>query len=74
MKFGMIIYYRLDFNLMERWKSMEKINPEMRKIIGEKKKNSRIVHGVPFDINSFSLDKVLQTIRDAHKSKKHKER
>jgi len=53
---------------------MEKINPEMRKIIGEKKKNSRIVHGVPFDINSFSLDKVLQTIKDAHKSKKHKER
>ena len=51
---------------------MEKDDSSFEEIglMQDKIKNKRIVHGVAFDMNSFSLDKVLKTIKDEHKKKK----
>lgn len=72
MKFDVINYHSLDFNLMKGVNVMEKDDSSFEEIglMQDKIKNKRIVHGVAFDMNSFSLDKVLKTIKDEHKKKK----
>ena len=70
MKFDVINYHSLDFNLRKGVNVMEKDDSSFDDLIKDKIKNKRIVHGVAFDMNSFSLDKVLKTIKDVHKEKK----
>lgn len=38
--------------------------------MSSKKKNSRLVNGIKFDINSFTLDKVIKAYKAKHKAKK----